>query len=309
MEYLKKPLLIDNQIEKLVQRGLQIPDKSFAIKTLSNISYYRLRAYTYPFQNNGDEDVDHEFNRKDIHFKDIIDLYNFDSQLRTLIFNALEKIEVSIRTKIVNEYSIETNDSHWFLNVDLYADRYKYKYVLNSIVEETRRSSEDFIVHYHSKYHEPDLAPVWMTLEVLSFGTLSKLFSSMILNSDINKIISDSFGVVKPIILINWFHSFSILRNYCAHYSRIWNRRFQVDISLPYNTHYTFIDRETIKTIRTNKLFASLCVIKYVLDIINPGNDFKRSLIEILHNSGKLVREKDMGFPDRWRLLGVWIDK
>jgi abortive infection bacteriophage resistance protein len=159
------------------------------------------------------------------------------------------------------------------------------------------------------KYDEPDLAPSWMTLEVLSFGTLSKLYSTMTLNSDINKRIADSFGVVKPIILTNWFHAFSILRNYCAHHSRIWNRRFQVDISLPYNTHYTFIDRETIKTIRTNKIFASLCVIKYVLDIINPGNNFKGGLVEILQNSGKLVREKDMGFPENWRFLGVWIER
>lgn len=309
MEYLKKHLLIENQIKKLAERGLKISDKDFAKSSLSNISYYRLRAYTYPFQNNDDVDANHEFIRKDINFNDIIDLYNFDSQLRTLIFNALGKIEISIRTKIVNEYSIETGDSHWFLNDNLFTDRDKFQFVLDSIEEETRRSSEDFIVHYHSKYNEPDLAPSWMTLEVLSFGTLSKLFSSMKLNTDVNKRIADSFGVVKPIILTNWFHSFSNLRNYCAHHSRIWNRRFQVDISLPYNTHNTFIDRETIKTIRTNIIFASLCVIKYVMDIINPGNNFKKNLIEILENSGKLVREKDMGFPDRWRLLGVWVDK
>lgn len=119
MKYLKKPLLIESQIKKLAERGLKISDKDFAKSSLSNISYYRLRAYTYPFQNNEDEDANHEFIRKDIHFNDIIDLYNFDSQLRTLIFNALGKIEISIRTKIVNEYSIETGDSHWFLNENL----------------------------------------------------------------------------------------------------------------------------------------------------------------------------------------------
>lgn len=73
-------------------------------KMFDNISYYRLRAYTYPFQENG-KDTEHYFTRKDIHFKDIIDFYCFDRRLRSLIFNAIEKIEVAVRTKIVQVYA------------------------------------------------------------------------------------------------------------------------------------------------------------------------------------------------------------
>lgn len=108
MDYTKRPLSLRQQIEKLRCRGLFIDDEQLAVRYLSNISYYRLRAYTYPFQNNTDFLADHHFNRDDIHFSDIIDLYCFDRRLRSLMFNAIEKIEVAVRTKIVQTYSEST---------------------------------------------------------------------------------------------------------------------------------------------------------------------------------------------------------
>ena len=88
MEYSKKPLSLSDQIDKLTSRGLIIDNRELTKRYLSNISYYRLRAYTYPFQNN-EEGANHEFIRKDIHFSDVIDLYCFDRRLRTLIFNEM----------------------------------------------------------------------------------------------------------------------------------------------------------------------------------------------------------------------------
>jgi abortive infection bacteriophage resistance protein len=52
MEYNKLPISIPEQVEKLKQRGLLFDNESKAEHYLSNISYYRLRAYTYPFQDN-----------------------------------------------------------------------------------------------------------------------------------------------------------------------------------------------------------------------------------------------------------------
>ncbi len=69
MEYTKKPLTLAEQVARLKQRGLVFDDESEVTAYLFNISYYRLRAYTYPFQENG-EDTGHNFTRKDIHFTD-----------------------------------------------------------------------------------------------------------------------------------------------------------------------------------------------------------------------------------------------
>ena len=312
--YTKKPLSISLQISKLKDRGLIINDEKLVGDYLSNISYYRLRAYTYPFQDNVNQDADHAFTRKDIHFQDIIDLYCFDRRLRSLIFNAIEKIEVAFRAKIVQTYSEVTQNSHWFKEESLFQSKYYwesgekifiYDTLLNDIYHEINRSNEDFIKHYKNKYIQPKMPPAWMTLEVISFGTLSRLYE-LLIKDDNKKAIAKSIGLNKIDILENWMHALSNLRNCCAHHSRIWNRRFIVSILLPNNTDFPFIDRNTIPAIRRNKLFAYLCCIKYILDIISPYNDFHRNLNILIKDGGKLLSLKEMGFPDNWSYLGVW---
>ena len=116
-------------------------------------------------------------------------------------------------------------------------------------------------------------------------------------------------GVKKVAILENWLHAISNLRNCCAHHSRVWNRRFMVSVTLPYNTLYLFMDRTTIGQIRTNKLFAVLSCIAYILDIISPGSDFKKHIKELLKSDCHLLELKDMGFPKYWQSLPVWREK
>ena len=298
-------MTLDEQVARLKQRGLVFDDESEAIAYLFNISYYRLRAYTYPFQENG-EGVEHNFTRKDIHFKDIIDLYCFDRRLRSLIFNAIEKIEVAVRTKIIQIYAESTHNSHWYDNESLY--RFDYEDLMKHIEADVNRSNEDFIKHYNSKYNNPPMPPSWMALEVVSFATLSRLFKSLKSDSH-KKYITEQFGLKKVAILENWLHAISNLRNCCAHHSRVWNRRFMVSVILPYDTLYPFMDRMTIKQIHTNKLFAVLSCVVYILVIISPGSYFKRNLKELLKFDCRLLDLKDMGFPKYWQSLSVWREK
>ena len=153
----------------------------------------------------------------------------------------------------------------------------KYEEIISAIEKEIDRSNEDFICHYFKKYNDPKLPPAWMTLEVLSLGSLSVLYSSLN-KSNLKKRIAQEFGLPNFFFLENWMHSLSILRNCCAHHTRIWNRRFTVGIKIPNNTLHPFIDKKSINTIRNNKLFIVLCCIKYILNIISPNSDFKNSL-------------------------------
>ena len=305
IDYTKKPLTIAEQIARLKQRGLIFDDESEATFYLFNISYYRLRAYTYPFQENG-EDCDHNFTRKDIHFEDIIALYCFDRRLRSLIFNAIEKIEVAVRTKVVQVYAESTGNSHWYDDESLY--RFGYDDLMEHIEADVNRSNEDFIKHYNSKYNDPPMPPSWMALEVVSFTTLSRLFQSLKLDNR-KEDITEQFGLKKVAILDTWIPKAANFKNSCAHHSRVWNRRFMVSVTLPYNTLYLFMDRTTIGQIRTNKLFAVLSCIAYILDIISPGSDFKKHIKELLKSDCHLLELKDMGFPKYWQSLPVWREK
>lgn len=302
IEYHKQPLTLAQQVQRLKTRGLVFDDESEARAYLFNISYYRLRAYTYPFQDNSNGS-NHEFTTEGIHFTDIIDLYCFDRRLRSLIFNAIEKIEVAVRTKIVQVYAESTGDSHWYDDDSRY--RYPIEDLLNHISADVNRSNEDFIKHYNAKYDEPPMPPSWMALEVISFATLSRLFQA--LKSDNRKLfITEQFGLKKVEILENWLHAISNLRNCCAHHSRVWNRRFMVNVKLPYNTIYPFIDRTAAREIHTNKLFAVLSCIAYILNIISPDSNFKANLKSLLASDCKLLDPKDMGFPVKWQTFPVW---
>ena len=302
MKYAKSPLSIEQQITKLKKQGLVIKDDKTAATFLSNTSYYRLKAYTFPFQ----DKEDHLFTQDDINFDDIVALYSFDCRLRTLLFNALAKIEIALRTKVIHEYCIETGNSHWFTDKSLYFNLDKFDFIMEKIGEDVNRSDEDFIQHYQTKYSSPDLPPAWMTLETLSFGNISKLIANLDSKSTPYKRISMAFGLYNPFILENWIYSFSVLRNYCAHHSRIWNRRFHVEMKLPYNTVFPFIDKKSLSSIHKNKLFAVLSSIQYIIKIINPENDLKNSVIKTIFEGGKLLNIKDMGFPNHWQTFGVW---
>ena len=315
MDYTKRPLTLQEQVHKLEGRGLRIEDEQLAERNLSNISYYRLRAYTYPFQNNSDIEADHCFIKDDISFSDIIDLYCFDRRLRTIMFNAIEKIEVSVRAKLAQEYSITTGNSHWYCDESLFSqspctDREgnpttRFEQLMKDIKGEINRSNEDFIKHYKQKYDNPPLPPSWMTLEVLSLGTLSKLYS-LLKKTETKKRIAQCYGLNDIKTFENWLHSIAVWRNCCAHHSRIWNRRSIVNIRLPRNTSFPFIKPESISNLHPNKIFTVLCCIKYISNIISPNSDLKRKILSIIGDGGNLLNLEEMGFIKDWKLQPVW---
>lgn len=297
MKYSKKPLAFGTQIEMLKNRGLHFGNEDLAKNYLSNISFYRLRAYTYPFQDNNEPE--HPF-ITNVSFEEIIDLYVFDRRLRLLVFNALEKIEIAFRTKIIYHYAM-AHGSHFHENPALFRNQGKFHIDKLKLKEEIKRSSEDFIKHYFLKYDDPPSPPAWMSLEVVTMGLLSQLYKNMH-RSEIKRKIARELGLPREEFLENWMHVFSNLRNICAHHGRIWNRRFIVEPRLPADTADTFLNNTRI---HTNKLYASLSCMQYLLNRISPGSSFGTQLICLMDNC-PLNQERDMGFPDDWKEEIIW---
>lgn len=312
MRYEKKPISLDEQVQRLRYKGLHISDEEKAKQCLHNISYYRLRAYTYPFQDNEDMGP-HMFLRSDISLDDIIDLYSFDRSLRSLVFSALERIEVALRSRIVLSYSMGQESGFWFLNEDLYFRPESYQSLIEdntdgtpgTLGREVDRCKEDFVEHYYHKYGDPSFPPAWMTLETISFGTLSKLFSALDKNNMESKEVTRGLGLHSVDILRNWMHALAILRNTCAHHGRLWNRRFTIGLTFPYNTDFPFFGAYADR-IRDNKLFAYLSATMYLLRIVSPENSFRHSLEKLLAEKPTLVSLGEMGFPKGWKNIPVW---
>lgn len=297
MKYDKPAKSIKEQIDLLKMRGLIINDEQTTASYLSNISYYRLRAYTYPFQDN--DSKDQPFNQS-IKFEQIIDLYVFDRKLRLLVFDALEKIEISLRTQIIYTWAM-THGSHWQINPALYRDPVRFSSHITSLKTEIDRSNETFIDHYKNKYSVPGEPPAWMSLEVSSFGLLSLMFLNLNKGQE-KKLVTNYFGLNDVSILENWMHCFSNLRNICAHHGRLWNRRFTAHIKFPKKPIYQHLNNQNVYPY---KLYALLACIQYILNIINPQSTFKAKIKQVMKNC-PLRQEKEMGFPNNWEQEPLW---
>ena len=110
MRYTKQPTDITTQLSMLQQRGLIISDRDLALKLLSSISYFRLASYWKRFEIDTNT---HQF-VNGTRLEDIISLYNFDKELRTIIFTAIQDIEVALRTRIIHFFSLRCcNRAQW----------------------------------------------------------------------------------------------------------------------------------------------------------------------------------------------------
>lgn len=125
----KKPALTyEQQLNKLQERGLHVEDKAKALHLLEHISYYRLSAYFYPLLIDQEK---HSF-AESATFQQAFDMYCFDRELRHLISNEIEKIEVSIRAEMIYRLS-HKYDAFWYTYPDLFKEPQIHKKFLEGI--------------------------------------------------------------------------------------------------------------------------------------------------------------------------------
>ena len=298
MIYTKDTFTIQQQIEQLKNRGLTINDEPLAAHYLANVSYYRLAGYWWPMQADKEK---HVFKTDSI-FEDVISLYNFDRELRILLFDVIEKIEISLRTKLVYHLSHEF-DPWWFQNTNLFLDTQALIQTLASIQEEIDRSKDTFIKEHKKKYKD-DLRfpPAWKTLELTSLGALSKLYGNLKNGIKSKDTIAAEFGAVNHTYLPSWLQSIAQIRNYCAHHSRLWNKNLPGTPKLLPKPPFAWIKDVPVDT---QKLYLHLCIMRYLLNIIAPKNKFNHNLAALLEKYPS-VDPNALGFKAEWQKEPLW---
>lgn len=101
----------------LKSRGLLFDDEHTAIECLKIISYFRLANYWKPMES---DKVNHVF-KPNSKFENVVTLYNFDKELRCLIFSAIQSIEIALRTKVIQIVS-STYGVFWFADALLFSN-------------------------------------------------------------------------------------------------------------------------------------------------------------------------------------------
>ena len=301
--FLKPPLTFADQVSKLQGHGLIIHDTARAEFYLGQLNYYRLAAYCLPFQVNPHS---HKL-IEGTTFEDVLNLYVFDRELRLLMLDAIERIEVSLRTQLAYHLSHLHKTAHPHLDEAIFYNKQRYAESLKRLKDDAAGSKEDFIKHHFNKYQE-DLPPIWAIVELMTMGQLSKWFQNIRSRTDKNAICR-VYGLDEK-IMTSLCLLFSVVRNFSAHHARLWNRDFAITPTLPKQGHpdllgSLFVVEESDR--RKRKLYNTFTFIIYLLGIIAPDNQWKARLLNLIKTHQ--IDTVNMGFPSDWADRPLWISK
>ena len=307
---------LDQQIETLISRGLEITKPERARHYLSNISYFRMSAYTRPFYIPATPDtIEHHF-IPGTTFDDALNLYVFDRELRLLLLDAIERIEVALRAQLTQTLATKYGP-FGYLDAQIFDTRYNHDWLLNELEKKVNsRDAEVFLNSYRRKYPDsPEHPPLWMALELLSFRQISTLFAKL-RNSEDQKQISNHFGF-RFAVLKSWFRALSDLRNHCAHHARVWNREFGTSPVWPHKTpkHWIYVPdhisvpshpEQSINPRR--RLYFQLVIIETLLKKVSPTSQWADKLKTLLDKNPTLS-QVHMGIPSDWKEEQFWQEK
>lgn len=296
-QYPKPYLSVAQLIQKLKNLGMEISAQGEAEKAFNTIGYYRLKGYCY-----------HKFDSATNQYiagtklSDVLKLYDFDAKISHLIFGYISQIEVALRVRLVNAFqpkqdAIALNDPSFF------KDKEHYWKNQGAIAAEIARSKDVFIEHNFDNHD--GAIPLWAAVEIMSFGTLSKLIKN--LKSGQNSVLSsiiqnykykNSNGqYITPSndMFTSWIQAVSVMRNICAHNSRIYNRAMT---SIPQLIHTDRI----VPQPRFNGLYQVMLAMKYLRPTDESWIDFVADFKALLHQYSCVCDLNRINFPNDWEV-------
>ena len=279
---------------------MTVADVPRAEHWLGNVSYYRLSAYWLPFENPKGNPPPRFLPGTD--FDKITALYTFDRKLRQQVARAAEHVEVALRGSWA--YCLaHRGGSHGYLDASLYSDRKIFHDNLGRLAREVGTSPETYIEHYRRTYSDPAMPAVWMVAEMMTFGALSRWYSSLAEKALRNQI-AQSFGLPES-LLVPFFKHIVTVRNTCAHHGRLWNRRFKVSPRLPQKPADLAATLDYTVTSSPGTLYNTLTLLAHLMRTIGTTSTWRADMKSLLgvHPTGDLAA---MGFPADWDKRPLW---
>lgn len=206
---------------------MDIEDEDKAKDILLDIGYYRLGFYWFPFEKNYPNKTarDHRF-AKGASFKQAVDLYYLDCEMRNILAPFLYRIEVNLRTFLIytvsNHYKLQPT---WFANRKLVRNRFvhslpkTYEAILNNTA----------IAYHHKKYPKDRYAPAWKTLEYMTLGDIISLIRNL-KEDTLKEKIAKHYDIRNIDVFWSYMDTVRTMRNLCAHSHNIFDLNLQKSI-------------------------------------------------------------------------------
>lgn len=305
----KPAYTITDQIALLKQRGMLFTDENSASHFLKNISYYRLKGYWWDMQ----DDYTLHTLKPNTHFEEIINRYNFDRHLRLILFDAIERIEIALRTKMIYQLAISYG-SCWYLDTTLFENttitlydgtvKTIHQNTIDELQKEFKRSQEIFIKDQRNRYPNDDV-DAWKILEVASMGTLSKLYKNLKHQLPEKATIAKEMGLNLHSELSSWLEAITYVRNIIAHHSRLWSRNMVKKPIENLNNPLGIWFQKPLLPVQTKKPFLIISSMIYLCNQVTPNHTIKSKIIELINANPTLPIYK-LGFQNNWQNEPLW---
>lgn len=294
MKYAKPPLTYEQQADLLLKRGL-VADRALLIKRLQSVNYYRLTAYAHPFKQ-----PDDTF-KPGTTFDTVWRRYTFDRQLRLLVMDAIERVEIAVRSRLVYEL---THRHGAFAQCDIRVfpgiRPEEHRRLLDELRENALKSSEAFADHFKRTYEEfPDL-PLWAAAETMTFGQMFTMFRRC--ENHVQRAIATTCQIHGR-VLLSWLLTLNYVRNLCAHHARLWNRELAIKPLIPYAQNDP--KWHTPTPVANNRMFAVLTLLHYLMRHVAPQSEWRQRLYSLFDRYPD-IPVVSMGIPADWRKHPLW---
>ena len=177
--------------------------------------------------------------------KVFFELYDFDVQLRLLLFKYCKKAEVRFKSAIANAVSLKTGDAGFYLDRQYYTPTksekdkktrnrnksfFDTKFFVN-LTNDEEKLRRDVVKHPELREYrkggarQNNILPVWAAFSYFEMGTMVMIYSY--LRGDLRKEVLDytySQNNYKKEVtkqMDTWLDAVRNLRNYCAHHSMV----------------------------------------------------------------------------------------
>ncbi len=273
----------------LRSRGLAIADEELAKDFLLRNNYYRISGYSLTLRS-------HDMFSKNASFQNIVDIYCFDHEFRHVLLQYIEKIEVAVKSVYTHEFT-RRHGPTGYLDVGHLTDPVKYKDIIDKVEKQkdSRLPHEAYLKHYVEELKED--IPLWAYIDLFTISDVSFMYK--ISEKDVKDAVAASLGLYArgADILERFMHSITIIRNLCAHGSRLYNRLFEQKPWLNKKEQRLLIKGKD-GIVDNAHIFGFILIMRRLLKL----EEFAEMKAQILELNGKypFVDMRYYGFPKGW---------
>lgn len=277
------------RIKALRNLGLVIDDEEMAIVCLKSIGYNRLLSYFFAVKGKATR-------QNSFYLSSVLDLYQFDTDLRNLLIRLIAPIEVRAKAAIGEILEYRIGDEALFCT-SLFSDVAAHSRFLEALQRETTRAVNAKVPVVSRHYEISAKLPVGVSIDLLSLGSISALYSNLsdsVKNNDglsLKSEIADAFGT-SGYYLQSWLHHLTAIRNICAHNDRFYAHLVKIKPKL----------LKSDRKVSNSSQFSTFLVLKHLCSayLFEQWDTFLADFIRLKEDKAGVPLEP-MGFPFNWR--------